>query len=127
MPRVLTLFAQSYPQINLNIDIDSTRIIAKTVVVQFFFVFLPQICILIPYKSGSLRRPHPTYPVGAFARTFLMLQKSRSCASFHMISAHARVQNSFRNKCKKPRLGVPPARFYNSCSYIVRMCVICKE
>merc|ERR1712087_652528 len=31
MPRVLTLFAQSYPQINLNIDIDSTRIIAKKV------------------------------------------------------------------------------------------------
>jgi DNA-binding transcriptional LysR family regulator len=31
MPRVLTLFAQSYPQINLHIDIDSTRIIAKKV------------------------------------------------------------------------------------------------
>ena len=31
MPRVLTLFAQNYPQINLNIDIDSTRIIAKKV------------------------------------------------------------------------------------------------
>ena len=31
MPRVLTLFAQSYPQITLNIDIDSTRIIAKKV------------------------------------------------------------------------------------------------
>ena len=32
MPRILTLFAQNYPQINLNIDIDSTRIIAKKVV-----------------------------------------------------------------------------------------------
>jgi DNA-binding transcriptional LysR family regulator len=31
MPRVLTLFAQTYPQITLNIDIDSTRIIAKKV------------------------------------------------------------------------------------------------
>ena len=31
MPRVLTLFAQIYPQINLNIDIDSTRLIAKKV------------------------------------------------------------------------------------------------
>jgi len=31
MPRVLTLFSQSYPQITLNIDIDSTRIIAKKV------------------------------------------------------------------------------------------------
>ena len=31
MPRVLTLFTQSYPQITLNIDIDSTRIIAKKV------------------------------------------------------------------------------------------------
>ncbi len=31
MPRVLTLFAQSYPQITLSIDIDSTRIIAKKV------------------------------------------------------------------------------------------------
>ena len=31
MPRVLALFAQSYPQITLNIDIDSTRIIAKKV------------------------------------------------------------------------------------------------
>ncbi len=34
MPRVLTLFAQSYPQINLNIDVDSTRIIAKKVADQ---------------------------------------------------------------------------------------------
>jgi len=34
MPRVLTLFAQSYPQITLNIDIDSTRIIAKKVADQ---------------------------------------------------------------------------------------------
>ena len=32
MPRILTLFAQSYPHIILNIDIDSTRIIAKKVV-----------------------------------------------------------------------------------------------
>tara|TARA_B100000497_G_C7681519_1_gene412359 strand:- start:1391 stop:2314 length:924 start_codon:yes stop_codon:yes gene_type:complete len=31
MPRVLTLFAQIYPQINLNIDINSTRLIAKKV------------------------------------------------------------------------------------------------
>ena len=31
MPRVLTLFAQIYPQINLDIDIDSTRLIAKKV------------------------------------------------------------------------------------------------
>ena len=31
MPRVLTLFTQLYPQINLNIDIDSTRLIAKRV------------------------------------------------------------------------------------------------
>jgi DNA-binding transcriptional LysR family regulator len=31
MPRILTLFAQTYPQITLSIDIDSTRIIAKKV------------------------------------------------------------------------------------------------
>ena len=31
IPRIVTLFAQSYPQINLQIDIDSTRIIAKKV------------------------------------------------------------------------------------------------
>lgn len=31
IPRIVTLFAQSYPQINLHIDIDSTRIIAKKV------------------------------------------------------------------------------------------------
>jgi len=34
MPRVLTLFTQSYPQINLKIDVDSTRIIAKKVADQ---------------------------------------------------------------------------------------------
>ena len=34
MPRVLSLFAQSYPQINLNIQVDSTQIIAKKVVEQ---------------------------------------------------------------------------------------------
>lgn len=31
MPRVLTLFSKNYPQINLNIDVDSTRIISKKV------------------------------------------------------------------------------------------------
>ena len=34
MPRIITLFAQSYPQINLHIDIDSTKIIAKKVANQ---------------------------------------------------------------------------------------------
>ena len=34
MPRLLTLFSKSYPQINLNIDVDSTRIIAKKVAEQ---------------------------------------------------------------------------------------------
>ena len=34
MPRLLTLFTQNYPQINLNIDIDSTKIIAKKVADQ---------------------------------------------------------------------------------------------
>jgi DNA-binding transcriptional LysR family regulator len=29
MPRVLALFAQTYPQINLNVQVSSTRIIAK--------------------------------------------------------------------------------------------------
>ena len=29
MPRVLALFAQNYPQINLNVQVSSTRIIAK--------------------------------------------------------------------------------------------------
>ena len=28
-----------------------------------------------PYASGSLRRPHPTYPIGSFAHTFSALQK----------------------------------------------------
>ena len=32
MPRVLALFAQSYPQINIKVQVDSTRIIAKNVV-----------------------------------------------------------------------------------------------
>jgi len=32
MPRVLALFAQNYPQINLKVQVDSTRIIAKNVV-----------------------------------------------------------------------------------------------
>jgi DNA-binding transcriptional LysR family regulator len=32
MPRVLALFAQNYPQININVQVDSTRVIAKNVV-----------------------------------------------------------------------------------------------
>jgi DNA-binding transcriptional LysR family regulator len=32
MPRVLTLFAQNYPQINIQVQVNSTRIIAKNVV-----------------------------------------------------------------------------------------------
>jgi len=32
MPRVLSLFAQNYPQINIKVQVDSTRIIAKNVV-----------------------------------------------------------------------------------------------
>ena len=32
MPRILALFAQDYPQINLAVHVDSTRIIAKNVV-----------------------------------------------------------------------------------------------
>jgi len=32
MPRVLALFAQSYPQISLKVQVDTTRIIAKNVV-----------------------------------------------------------------------------------------------
>ena len=32
MPRILALFAQTYPQINLRVQVNSTRIIAKTVI-----------------------------------------------------------------------------------------------
>merc|ERR1712137_1267223 len=32
MPRILALFAQKYPQINLKVHVDSTRKIAKTIV-----------------------------------------------------------------------------------------------
>ena len=32
MPRVLALFAQNYPQINIKVQVDSTRVIAKNVV-----------------------------------------------------------------------------------------------
>lgn len=32
MPRVLALFAQNYPQININVQVNSTRVIAKKVV-----------------------------------------------------------------------------------------------
>jgi len=31
MPRILALFAQNYPQINLNVQVNSTRIIAKSI------------------------------------------------------------------------------------------------
>mgnify|MGYP003333490334 FL=1 len=34
MPRVLALFAQNYPQINIKVQVDSTRIIAKNVMNQ---------------------------------------------------------------------------------------------
>ena len=32
MPRVLALFAQNYPQINLNVQVNSTRLIAKSII-----------------------------------------------------------------------------------------------
>jgi DNA-binding transcriptional LysR family regulator len=32
LPRVLALFAQNYPQININVQVDSTRVISKKVV-----------------------------------------------------------------------------------------------
>jgi DNA-binding transcriptional LysR family regulator len=32
MPRVLALFAQNYPQIDLKVQVNSTRIIAKNIV-----------------------------------------------------------------------------------------------
>src|SRR5210317_1330707 len=32
MPRVLALFAQNYPQINVKVQVESTRVIAKNVV-----------------------------------------------------------------------------------------------
>jgi len=32
MPRVLALFAQNYPQVNIKVQVDSTRMIAKSVV-----------------------------------------------------------------------------------------------
>ena len=35
MPRVLALFAQHYPQINLKVQVDSTRFIAKNVVNRY--------------------------------------------------------------------------------------------
>ena len=31
--------------------------------------------IWYPYTSGSLRRPHPAYPIGSFAHTFSTLRK----------------------------------------------------
>ena len=62
------------------------QILAKTVVFQFLFLFLTQICILIPYKSGSLRKPHPAYLIGAFARTFSMLQKKAAPERFYISS-----------------------------------------
>ena len=34
MPRVLALFAQNYPQINIKVQVDSTRVVAKNVVNQ---------------------------------------------------------------------------------------------
>lgn len=34
MPRVLALFAQNYPQININVQVESTRVIAKKVVTR---------------------------------------------------------------------------------------------
>jgi DNA-binding transcriptional LysR family regulator len=32
MPRVLALFAQNYPQIDLKVQVNSTRIIAKNII-----------------------------------------------------------------------------------------------
>ena len=42
---------------------------------MFFFNCVCKDPIEYPYASGSLRRPHPTYPIGSFAHTFSALQK----------------------------------------------------
>jgi DNA-binding transcriptional LysR family regulator len=34
MPRVLALFAQNYPQIDLKVQVNSTRIIAKILLIE---------------------------------------------------------------------------------------------
>ena len=42
---------------------------------MFVFICFCKDPIEYPYASGSLRRPHPTYPLGSFAHTFSALQK----------------------------------------------------
>ena len=37
MPRLLALFAQNYPQINLKVQVNSTRIIAKNIITPYPF------------------------------------------------------------------------------------------
>ena len=82
-----------------------------------FFVF----CFLFymnpqrkPCKSGSLRRPHPTYGTVSFGHTFLTLQK-KALLSAKALEIHTRAgPKTIRKKCKKmrngPRRGVSPGR-----------------
>ena len=66
------------------------------------------------YRSGSLRRPHPTYSKGRFEHTLSMLQESNSWAKLYLISVHARVRKPFQKKCKifgtGSRRGATPGR-----------------
>ena len=90
---------------------DSSKILTKLVFL-LFFCFVN--CGNSTCKSGSLRRPHPTYPIGAFEHTFLTLQKKLLLSRLHMISVHARVRKPFQKKCKKfgtgSRMGATPGR-----------------
>ena len=52
IPRVLTLFTQNYPQINLNIAIDSTDIIAKKVTDQIVDIAIVGGCIPATLKKN---------------------------------------------------------------------------
>ena len=79
-------------------------------VFRFLFCMNPQ---TNPCKSGSLRRPHPTYGTVSFGHTFLTLQK-KTLLSAKALEIHTRAgPKTIRKKCKKCGTGPggesPPA------------------
>ena len=114
MPRVLSLFAQSYPQINLNIQVDSTRIIANKVVERIIDIavvggdipvnlkknleiedFVEDELILIIPKSHPFARKKQIIKEDLYHLNFITLNSN---STIHKFIDNILIQNNIQTK-----------------------------
>ncbi|MCP4485270.1 MAG: LysR family transcriptional regulator [Flavobacteriaceae bacterium] len=114
MPRVLSLFAQSYPQINLNIQVDSTRVIASKVVERIIDIavvggdipinlkknleieeFVEDELILIIPKSHPFARKKQIIKEDLYHLNFITLNSN---STIHKFINNILIQNNIQTK-----------------------------